>query len=224
MHSCDVLWMHVGRGKSVSCSVVLICPSWVTLQIPQIRDRWYFCFSSWLTSLGVIISLDPPVLLQMALFYSVYGWVVFHCTHVPSLFYPSAWCCYCNRLFRHDAIVHVIKRRKSVNKTARCPGRAVTYNSFYWDAVPQGFAFHLCSLRKIWVERSRRQKKITYNPDTKTSPARTLWTLPWGVSVGSGLSFCVASSFEPCFWRLGCGSAFSVQSLEWVPSLVEAFS
>ena len=33
-------------------------------------------------------SLGPFTLLQMALFHSFHGWIIFHCTHAPHLLYP----------------------------------------------------------------------------------------------------------------------------------------
>ena len=41
---------------------------------------YYLSFSGWLHS--VWHSLGPPMLLQMALFHSFYGWVLFHLMHI----------------------------------------------------------------------------------------------------------------------------------------------
>jgi len=49
------------------------------------RYKWYYMvfvsLSDWLHS--VWESLVPSMLLQMALFCSFYGWVVFHCVYIP---------------------------------------------------------------------------------------------------------------------------------------------
>ena len=67
-------------------------------QIPQISDIiWYLSFLSGFLH-SVWESLDPSMLLQMALLGLFYGWVIFHSIYVPHLLHPFI-CQWTLRLF-----------------------------------------------------------------------------------------------------------------------------
>ena len=73
---------------SVSILQISSCVSFF-FNIPRISDiTWCVSFTVWLTSLSMrLSSLGPSMLLQMALFHSFYGSVVFRCVDVPHLLY-----------------------------------------------------------------------------------------------------------------------------------------
>ena len=59
-------------------------------RMPHISDIiWYLSFSVWLTSLNMI-KFGSIHRLQVALFHSFYGWVIFHCIYIYHIFIHSS--------------------------------------------------------------------------------------------------------------------------------------
>ena len=85
----SVLNIAVCTCQSQTTNLFLFCIMFICIIFLDSVCKWYhICLS--LSNLLHLIQqfLGPSMLLQMALFHSFYGWVIFHCIYVPHLHYP----------------------------------------------------------------------------------------------------------------------------------------